>query len=409
MRFLRRYAIGILPRYVIGQVLKSFLLALTALTSIFVLIVVVPKAAEAGLGPREIFGILPFAMPSTLPYTAPVALLFAVSVVYGKVASDNEVLAGKAAGLHVLTWLLPSFITGTVLCLGLLVLSNDLIPRANKQARAALFRNMEDMLYRVLAQQQSFSNSQWPFKIVVRGVEDRELINALFLHRDRDEDAVYPFDMRVFASRASLHFDQKNDIVEVELTDASISGDARNSDFALISNQRLEFPLSGQHAAISPPVQELTASELLIKQAEIQKRSMEARQKAVTQAGFQIASGHLLFINWGTIRQAYNDYTYWEHEYRKLETERQMRVAVAFSPLFFVLLGAPVGIRRARGDFLGAFMICFLPIIVLYYPLTLAGVNLGKEGFAAPVLTLWMGNLILGLLSGLVLRRVTRH
>ena len=61
-----------------------------------------------------------------------------------------------------------------------------------------------------------------------------------------------------------------------------------------------------------------------------------------------------------------------------------MRIALACGSFFFVLLGAPVGILFARRDFLSAFITCFVPIIILYYPLMLLGVNLGKDGHAQP-------------------------
>ena len=80
----------ILTRYVIGQVLRSFLLALVMITTIFVLFMVMAEAANAGLGPRDILRIVPYIIPSSMPYTVPVALLFSVSVVYGRMASDNE-------------------------------------------------------------------------------------------------------------------------------------------------------------------------------------------------------------------------------------------------------------------------------------------------------------------------------
>ena len=57
---------------------------------------------------------------------------------------------------------------------------------------------------------------------------------------------------------------------------------------------------------------------------------------------------------------------------------------MACGSLFFVILGAPVGILFARRDFLSAFITCFVPIITLYYPLMLFGVNLGKEGSMEP-------------------------
>jgi lipopolysaccharide export system permease protein len=80
----------------------------------------------------------------------------------------------------------------------------------------------------------------------------------------------------------------------------------------------------------------------------------------------------------------------------------------------FVVLGAPVGIMFARRDFLSAFMTCFLPIITVYYPLMLFGTNLSKEGmrlvpWMEPYSSLWIGNLILAVLAGLVLPPVIRH
>ena len=43
--------------------------------------------------------LVPYVIPGSLPYTVPVSLLFAVTVVYGRLAADNEVIAVKTAGL----------------------------------------------------------------------------------------------------------------------------------------------------------------------------------------------------------------------------------------------------------------------------------------------------------------------
>jgi lipopolysaccharide export system permease protein len=77
--------------------------------------------------------------------------------------------------------------------------------------------------------------------------------------------------------------------------------------------------------------------------------------------------------------------------------------------LFFVLVGAPVGVFFGRRDFLSAFISCFLPIIAIYYPLTLAGVNVSKEGLVDPVIALHAGNLVLGLGAAYVLRKVMKN
>ena len=85
-----------------GEVFRAFALALLTMTCIFVLFMVMAEAAKLGLSPHDIMSLVPFVIPGSLPYTIPVSLLFAVTVVYGRLASDNEVIAVKTAGLSAL-------------------------------------------------------------------------------------------------------------------------------------------------------------------------------------------------------------------------------------------------------------------------------------------------------------------
>lgn len=411
---LRRYAFGILPRYVFGQILKAFVLALITLTCVFVLFMVVPKAAETGLGPLQIIGLLPLAVPGTIPYTAPLALLFAVSVVYGRIASDNEVIAVKASGLGVMTVLWPSFLLGVVMSLGLLVLTQEVIPRSNRAAKEALLQNMEDMLYRVLKKHREFDNRFWPFRIKVDDVEDNVLLGALFLHRSKPGSGSSPYDLQVHADRATIHFNQSKQEVEVRLIDAWVQGDAKQPDFVLLDNEYLQIPIGGNRPGggrrLDATVQELTTLQIVRDQAECRLKLDHELRKASVEAALTIASGRFFRrVKWNEVGAAAEDREYWRQRYDKLETEKHMRIALACGSFFFVLIGAPVGVWRARGDFLSAFMTCFLPIILLYYPLTLLGVNLGKEGQLDPFLALWSGNLLLGVLGGIVLHPVRRH
>ncbi len=411
---LRRYAFGILPRYVFGQVIKAFLLALVTLSSVFVLFMVVPKAAETGLGPAEILGLLPLAMPGTLPYTAPLALLFAVSVVYGRIASDNEVIAVKASGLGIMTVLWPSFLVGIALSLVLLVMTQEVIPRSNHAAKTALIQNMEDMMYRVLKKRREVDNKMWPFRIKVDDVQDRVLIGALFLHRSKPELGGSPYDLQVRAEKATIHLNQDKQEVEVRLVNARVQGDAKQPDFVLLDNENLIIPIQrdgrGAPGELAATVQELTSSQIVRDQAECRTKIDIELRKATMEAALTIASGRIYRRpKWKEVAAAAEDHNYWVQRFDKLETEKHMRIALACGSFFFVLIGAPVGVWRAKGDFLSAFMTCFVPIILLYYPLTLAGVNLGKEGQLDPFIALWLGNVLLAVLGGMILHPVRKH
>ena len=136
----------------IGEVTRSFGLALLTMTAIFVLFMVAAQARDIGLSPNDIVHLVPYVIPSTLPYTIPVSLLFAATVVYGRLAGDNEIIAIKTAGLSVWTVLMPILILAGALSLWLLYVSGGWIPRCTHNAKLVLFKDTEDMFYKLLAQ-----------------------------------------------------------------------------------------------------------------------------------------------------------------------------------------------------------------------------------------------------------------
>ena len=402
--------LSIIQRYVIGEVLRAFTLALVAMTSIFVLFMVMAEALKFGASPGDLLLFVPYVIPSTLPFTIPVSLLFSVTVVYGRLASDNEIVAIKTSGVHPMNVLWPAYILGTVLSVFLLHASGTWIPRANSLAKLILFKNSEEMFYNFLRRDHELKNPRWPFQIMCRTVEGKTMIDATFKHRER-ADSQDTFDAIISAKRANIKFDYKNNIAHVYLDGAEITQKGKNSNIVLINNNTLDMPLPGAGMDMMgvKKMQEWTDAELSHEQLKVRARLRDERKRQSYAAALWIATGRIQRVKWDEFQKAVIDYNTWIADDAKYETEKQFRHALAFGSLFFVLLGAPVGIRFARRDFLSAFISCFMPIIILYYPLTLIGINLGKEGVMDPIYTLWAGNCLLGVLTGLVLPPIIRH
>lgn len=412
---------GILQRYVAKEVMRSFVLAMVALTTILVLFVLVAQASKAGLTPGDMARLIPLIIPSTLPYTAPVAILFAVSVAYGRLAGDNEVIAVKACGLSVMTIIWPVFSISLLLSFGLLYMTQDLIPRANHQLTLTLFGELEENFYKFLRKEREFDRQDWPFLIKVRDVlPDNTLVEPIFKHRVPGpviDNEPKKFDLVVQAKSAKLNFDLEKRIARVHLVDSetqsyNISTAAGDVSRALINDQVLEIPLPDDFKNRLPPKQpqEQTSRELVENITRNKHLMKTERAKHAVAAGMWIASGRINRVDWFHMRSVSLDYMYWQAETAKAQTERYMRSAQAFGPLVFVMLGAPVGILFARRDFLSAFITCFLPIILLYYPLLLMGVNLGKEEILHPMYAMWLGNVVLAALGLFIaLPPVTKH
>ncbi len=423
---------GILQRYVSGEVLRSFLLALLTITIVFVLFIVMTEATRNGLGPRDILALIPFVVPGSLPYTVPVSLLFAVTVVYGRLAGDNEVIAVKTAGLSVWAVLWPSMSLGLVISAALVFSSQYAIPMANTLAFRTMVKSYEDAFYKLLKKEREFRTPDSPFVIQIKDLDGHTMIGAIFKHRPPkrpivpgEPEPTY-FDKVIQAKTATIEFDLPNDVMHVKLDGADISDGAKppgppkpgetvnpeepqGSSF-VINDSTIDVPLPREFKRpMDKRIQQMTNSEIDIKQREFRDKLLFERKRQAYSAGLWIGSGLPQRVDWPGFQTAFIDYRFWEQKWNEFETEKQMRTAMACGSFFFVFLGSPVGIRFARRDFLSAFITCFVPIIIIYYPLMLGGVNISKDGLLHPVLALWMGNIVLFVLAFLTLRPVIRH
>ncbi len=92
----------------------------------------------------------------------------------------------------------------------------------------------------------------------------------------------------------------------------------------------------------------------------------------------------------------------------RLQTEPWRRWAEGFSCFFFVLVGAPLAIIAKASDYWTTFGMCFLPTLVLYFPLFLLGLEQAKDGNVPPY-GVWMANVVLCAIGVVLIARVRRY
>ena len=74
-----------------------------------------------------------------------------------------------------------------------------------------------------------------------------------------------------------------------------------------------------------------------------------------------------------------------------------------------MMVGCPIGIWISKSDYLSAFITCFLPIVIVYYPLMLCGINLSKSGKVPIAIAVWPANAIMAFAALLLMRRLLRN
>src|SRR4051812_15322170 len=112
-----------LERYVMVELLRIFGVLIVISTLLFVFVGVFSEAQKLDLGIWQILQIMPYFIPSLMPYTIPATMLLSVCIVYGRMAGDSEIIAVRAAGIHIMHLMWPAFFIAATLSVVALILT----------------------------------------------------------------------------------------------------------------------------------------------------------------------------------------------------------------------------------------------------------------------------------------------
>lgn len=402
--------VRLLQRYIMGELLRVFTLLVIVLTVMLVFVGLFREAAERGLGLVQILQIMPFVVPSMLPFTIPATLLLAVCVVYGRISGDLEVVAAKAAGISAMQLLTPAFLLGLVLAIGSFGLTNYAIPWAVVNIERIATQAMEDIFLDILATHGLISQPDRGYSITVREVRDRTLIDATFKKRIKNHQQI-----TVRAAKAQIEFDLDNQQMRILLLD--VEGSVPGSDRSAGANrQELFFPLPPMIGKVK--ARHLTVAQLRQGISDAETEFATSRQKQCQLAAMALLTGdfdELRLQSAGNRSDTSRMGEYLTEQHRSVASQHRFRseihsrISMAASCLFFTLVGGPFAMLQARRQFITSFIMCFLPILVVYYPIMFLMMNLGKSGSVNPVWAMWIPNVILGSASMVALRRIIRH
>lgn len=390
----------LLQRYILGELLRVFASLLSVLTVLLVFVGVVGEASKSGLGPEQIFRVLPFIVPSLLPFTMPATLLLTVCVVYGRMAGDQEITALRAAGISVMSVVWPAVFLGGVLSAGTLVLTDQLIPWARGRIQKTVSAAMEDIFLDLLKNENQIVDSRHGFAITVMGVRGRTLIMPTFRYITPGGTVV-----TMQSEEADLAFDLEKQEVNLHLIRGHMDTGAASVWF---EEENKPFPLPRDRKKILP--RDLTIRDIEAELADVARERELFRQRQLMAAAIALTRGDFERFLQPDFRHYQAMIDVFTERYNRLTTEVHARYAMSCSCLFFVLLGTPFSIWQAKRQFLTSFAVCFVPILFVYYPLMMGCMNLSKnDGRFNPAWTMWIGNAVLLLLAGWVLRRVVRN
>lgn len=391
-----------IARYVTFELLKSFVVALTAMTCLSVLIFLGQEGMRQGLGPQAILRLVPYVLPNALSFAIPGTILFSTCVVYGRLSSTNEIVAIKSMGVSVWVVILPAIILSLFLS-GITLFLNDVAVSWGRQGiYQVVLESVEQTVFSRLKSHKSFNNAKMAIDVV--DVVDSKMISPHIVIYGNNGDNP----RTVTADEAWMKCDTGEGTLTISLRNGEIDDNRQN----ILEFDRIDEKISlGNMTRKSRNMQSPSNLALRDIAPEITRqteRIEEIKKELAVNASMSFLMGDFGHVANPQLEQTYVELENAEIRKCRLKTEPWRRWATGFSCLFFVIVGVPLSIALKNSDVWTSFGICFIPILVLYFPLVMLGVDRAKTG-AWPPYSVWIGNVVLLVVGLYMLRKVLRH
>lgn len=123
---LRRYVVGsLVGPFVLGFSIITFLLTMDMLLDLLDLLI--SKGIEPWLVARLFF----LALGWMVALSVPCGVLVSTLMTYGRLSQDNEIIALRASGVHLMSVVAPALVLSVIVAMGLTLFNNYILPESN--------------------------------------------------------------------------------------------------------------------------------------------------------------------------------------------------------------------------------------------------------------------------------------
>jgi lipopolysaccharide export system permease protein len=454
---------GTIQRMLFWELLRVFVLCLFALAGVFTLLAVLQQI-QGGASLGQALRMLPLLVPTSVPWITPPACLFASCVVYGRLANDQEAVALKAAGVDLLGTLRPALALGLIAAALTAYLQFDVTPQSWRGSREVLVEDPEEAIGLVLKRKQTleFPSGTSVVKLSVRDVQDTHLKDVVVKQRKassgwddpelvaRTRAAVLKVDTAARKVRLELEGDGRWESRTRDAQGAGSSHPDRPTEMDLpaqfdLDDLRAEnannpamvdwihLPGTADRARVARDWHREVASRLDALPASVlpddEVAGFAARLYEWARGGDRVADmppdrqveWERKWLDRRVVPEADpakrarqktdhdNRTKAFDRIDRIMRYEYYLRPAIAFGCLLFAVLGCPVGLWANRADYLSIFVICFLPALLVYYPVLFMVGGYARDGKLPMAVGVWAANGVLALGAVILSWRLIRR
>lgn len=349
-------------QYIFFEMLPGFILGMVVFISIilmFQILRLTDFALVHGVDLKTIATIIGYICISMLPALFPMSLLFAIILTYGRLSSDSEIVAMKAAGLHMGMILLPAVVISLLVGILSAQTSFEIAPWGNRQFEV-LFTRLSNSKAAAAIKEGTFSEGFFDMVVYANKVDSKNgLLENVFIYDERDAEAP----LTIIAKKGAIVPDAKNPGNSILLR-------LENGDVHRKTQTHTKIKFDTYDIRLTDPIQDV----------------------------FREKSPQSLTL--GELRESLKKPGLSDEDQRTLQTEFHKRWAISALCIVFALIGVGLGTSTNRRSAKTGGMILCIGIIITYWVMYVAFEGMARNGQLPPAIAVWIP-LLLFLIIGI--------
>jgi lipopolysaccharide export system permease protein len=447
--------IRILDRYILRTHIGPYFFGLAVIAFVFIMEFIfnqLGRLLEKGVSFVVVLQFFALSLGHMFALIIPMAVMPATLMAFGQLTADNEITAMKSSGISLYRMILPILVASAFLGVGLIFYNNLLLPETNHRL-ANLMVDIARMKPTIQIRENTFNDAIEGYTIFVKEKNDKtgEIKGVQIF----EKKAGIP--TTIIAAKGRMTYNTREGVLRFELEDGEIHEMPDPNDVRTYRRTVFKhFTLNIQDTArqlrrenrsyrgereMSTGAMRAKIAEIAAQNAFLEKHMNQiARQNTAAvlspimpdlapggpaealppltgppRPGAPVPVQHPIpYVGRESeqIQQILeNDLANLDSNTRQIkryDVEIHKKYSIPVACIVFVLLGAPLAIRSGKKGMTMAIAFSIV-LFLVYYVFLIGGEKLADRELMSPWLSMWLANIVLGVLSIFLLRRTARE
>jgi len=413
----------ILSRYILKESIGPFLFGFSIITLVLVmdfLVDIMNLIVSRGVKPLLVLELFALNLAWMLALSIPMAVLVAALMVFGRMASDNEITASRSCGVSFVRLMIPMLGGAFILTLAMIWFNDRVLPESNHKARM-LMTDITRKKPTWSLEENIFLDHFEGYSIRVRTIARKtSAIEDIIIIQTKNSERI------ITAKRGKIYFGPDGSTLMLELEDGEILevGAEDEQAFTLTDFAKQTISIPGAASELERTTEssrgdrEMNVSMMIEKNRDRYLKASDYMSRADSITRQAVADLLSETNNWADTypdararainkvygytkkiqaKQIFNARTAKNYlrEINSMKVEIHKKFSIPAACIAFVLMGAPLGSIARKGGFTAGIALAIF-FFIIYWAFLILGEQLADKGYLPAVWAMWLPNIVVG-------------